>query len=438
MPVREVALSAPGWPPGLPGRRVAVVNWRDPWHRSAGGAEAYAWEIGRRLAAQGARVTFVTARDQGQSRTARVDGVDIVRLGGVFTVYPRVLAWLARHRGRFDAVIDCQNGIPFFTPWVIPRRVPVLCVMHHVHDAQFGVHFPGWMARLGRFLEGPVARRAYRRRACVAVSPSTVAAMRDRLAWTGPIHVVPNGGDPPAAPPGTPSARPSLVCVGRLVAHKRVERVIEAAAALRDEWPGLVLHVVGRGPEQERLTRLAAGAGLGDAVRFHGFVTDEEKARLVSSSWLHLSASQGEGWGLSVLEAAALGVPTVAYDVDGLRDAVRDGRTGRLVRPGESLDVVAGAVLKDVAARRAEIAAECRAWAARFTWDAAARRMARLLMVADVGEGEAYVVRYRAGAGERTVVVECTTPARIHAAGLGEILELRPAGPQEVLLGEPW
>ncbi|MEO3813710.1 glycosyltransferase family 4 protein [Sphaerisporangium sp. B11E5] len=435
MPVREVALSAPGWPPGLPGRRVAVVNWRDPWHRSAGGAEAYAWEIGRRLAERGAEVTFVTARDEGQARTERVDGIDIVRLGGVFTVYPRVLAWLARRRGRFDAVLDCQNGIPFFTPWVTPRRVPVVCVMHHVHDAQFGVHFPGWMARAGRFLEGPVARWAYRNRVCAAVSPSTVTAMRERLAWTGPIHVVPNGGDPPAFRPVPPSERPSLVCVGRLVAHKRVERLIEAAAALRAEWPGLVLHVVGRGPEQERLQRVAAG--LGDLVRFHGFVTPEEKARLVASSWLHLSASQGEGWGLSVLEAAALGVPTVAYDVDGLRDAVRDGRTGRLVRHGESLETVAGALLKEVAARRAEIAAECRSWAARFGWDASARRMARLLTLTDVGEGEAYVVRYRAAATEHAAVIECTTPARIHAAGLGEILELRPAGPQEILLGEP-
>ncbi|GAA1263973.1 glycosyltransferase family 4 protein [Sphaerisporangium rubeum] len=433
MPVREVVLSAPGWPPGLAGRRVAVVNWRDPWHRSAGGAEAYAWEIGRRLAEQGAEVTFVTARDEGQTRADRVDGIDIVRIGGVFTVYPRVLAWLARRR--FDAVIDCQNGIPFFTPWVVPRRVPVVCVMHHVHDAQFGVHFPGWMARAGRFLEGPVARHVYRNRVCAAVSPSTVAAMRDRLGWTGPIHVVPNGGDPPVPAPAPPSEQPSLVCVGRLVAHKRVERIIEAAAALRAEWPGLVLHIVGRGPEEDRLRRTAAD--LGDTVRFHGFVGAHEKARLVASSWLHLSASQGEGWGLSVLEAAALGVPTVAYDVDGLRDAVRDGRTGRLVRHGESLETVAGAMLKDVAARRAEIAAECRAWSSRFGWDESTRRMARLLTLTDVGDGEAYVVRYRTAATERAVVVECTTPERIRAAGLGEILEIRAAGPQEVLLGEP-
>src|SRR5215467_7791247 len=124
--------------PDLSGLRVAIVNWRDPWHPDAGGAERYAWEMGRGLAARGAEVRFLTARAPGQSRR------------------------------------DCRDGIPFFTPCVLPRRVPVLCVVHHVHTAQFSVHFPRWLAWTGRMLEGPAARAAYRRHACVAVSPSTV------------------------------------------------------------------------------------------------------------------------------------------------------------------------------------------------------------------------------------------------------------------------
>ena len=61
-------------------------------------------------------------------------------------MYPRILGWLLAHRWSFDAVLDCQNGIPFFTPCVLPRGVPVLCVVHHVHTAQFGLHFPPWLA----------------------------------------------------------------------------------------------------------------------------------------------------------------------------------------------------------------------------------------------------------------------------------------------------
>ena len=66
-----------------------------------------------------------------------------------------------------------------------------------------------------------------------------------------------------------------------------------------------------------------ASRELAGTVRMRGFVPDGCKRAIVANSVLHLNTSHGEGWGLCVLEAAALGVPTVAYDVDGLRDAVR-------------------------------------------------------------------------------------------------------------------
>ncbi len=82
-----------------------------------------------------------------------------------------------------------------------------------------------------------------------------------------------------------------------------------------------------------------------------------------------------------MLEAAALGVPTVAYDVEGLRDAVRDGQTGWLVRDGDTLaDVVERAVaeLADPD-RRKQVAAACRDWAAQLSWDRSTARMASLI-----------------------------------------------------------
>jgi glycosyltransferase involved in cell wall biosynthesis len=362
--------------PDLSGLRVAIVNWRDPWHPDAGGAERYAWEMGRGLAVRGAKVRFLTARGPGQSRRDGRDGIAITRLGGRFTVYPLVLAWLLAHRRSFDAVVDCQNGIPFFTPCVLPRRVPVLCVVHHVHTAQFSVHFPRWLAWTGKMLEGPAARLAYRRHACVAVSPSTVRAMRERLRWRGDIYLIPNG--TPAPPPAAASRR-SLVMVGRLVAHKRAERVLPIAGRLLGS--GVVIDVVGRGPGSAPLAAAIAARGLTGAVVLRGFLPEAEKQAIVSGALLHLSTSQGEGWGLCVLEAAAAGVPTVAYDVDGLRDAVRDGETGWLVGDGELIEDVTERALKELAdpLRRAAVAAACRAWAARFSWDWSTARMATLI-----------------------------------------------------------
>jgi glycosyltransferase involved in cell wall biosynthesis len=367
--------------PDLGGTRVAVVNWRDPWHPDAGGAERYAWAMARGLAGRGAAVCFVTARAPGQARREHRDGIEIVRTGGRFTVYPLVLGWLLAHRRSFHAVLDCQNGIPFFTPLVLPLSTPVLCVMHHVHSVQWDMHFPAWVARAGRLLEGPVARRVYRRHGCVAVSPSTVAAMRARLRWTGDVYVIPNGAPEPAAQAAA-GVGGTVSWVGRLVAHKRPGLILPVAERLRGR--GISIDVVGRGPALPTLAGQVSAAGLAGVVRLRGFLPEAEKTALVAGSLLHLNTSHGEGWGLCVLEAAALGVPTVAFDVDGLRDAVRDGETGWLVRDGERIEDVTERAVKELAdpARRAAVAAACRAWAARFSWDASAARMAGLVAAA--------------------------------------------------------
>jgi glycosyltransferase involved in cell wall biosynthesis len=437
--IHAAAQQRRGLPDDVAGLRIAVANWRDPWHPEAGGAERYAWEIGRRLVARGARVTFLTARAPGQARRGGRDGITVARMGGRFTVYPLLLGWLLAHRRSFDAVLDCQNGIPFFTPWVLPRRVPVLCVMHHVHTAQFGVHFPRWLAAAGRVLEGPVARRAYRRHACVAVSPSTVTAMRERLRWTGDVYLIPNGAPAPvAAAPAGPAGR-SLAWVGRLVAHKRAERILPVAKRLAGA--GCTVDVVGRGPAAPSLASAVAAAGLDGVVRLHGFLPEVRKEQIVAGSLLHLNTSQGEGWGLCVLEAAALGVPTVAFNVDGLRDAIWEGRTGWLVRAGETIEDVTERAVKELAdpARRREVSAACRAWAASLSWDRSAARMAALIAASvhyatsRARHPGAWIV---SGPGqERADGVLAEGPALDLLLAAAPGLARRPATPLERLLG---
>ena len=425
----------------LDGKRIAIVNWRDPWHPDAGGAEVYAWEMASQLVRRGARVHFVTSRAPGQRRRDRRDGVEVVRMGGRFSVYPLVLTWLLAQRGSFDAVADCQNGIPFFTPWVLPRRVPVLCVMHHVHDRQFGVHFPGWLAWLGRLLEGPVARWSYRRHACVAVSLSTVQAMRERLHWTGPTYLVPNGISRMTPPVPEPVAeQASITWVGRLVAHKRVDRVLDVAARLAGT--GVTIHVIGRGPQAGPVAEQAAARGLGGVVKLHGYLPGHEKSALVARSLLHLNTSHGEGWGLCVLEAAALGVPTVAYEVDGMRDAVRDGETGWLVADGELLENVVEQALKELAdpARRASIQSACRRWASCFAWERSAERFSILLAAAircgssrGTRDG-AGLIRYYDIDGGHTIIAEGPVRDVVLEHGANAV-ELGEPTPMERLLG---
>lgn len=354
----------------LRGARVVLVNWRDPGHRHAGGSERYAWELATGLAHAGAHVQLLTSRDRGQGRRSRIDGIDVRRRGGRFTYYAWTAGRLLLARRRIDLLVDAENGIPSFAPLFVRRATPVVLVVHHVHLDQFGVHFPPGLARVGRILEGRVMPSVYRGARAVAVSESTRQDMIDRLGWMGDIEVVHNGAPSPR-PPGQ-SVPGAVVVLGRLVAHKRVDRVVEAVSELRRSGRAISLDVVGRGPEQARLHELVDRHALRGHVRIHGYLSEQDKLAVLSRSRLHVCASDGEGWGQVVLEAAAAGVPTVARNVVGLRDSIIPGRTGWLLEQGDRLaDGIAGALDElDEDARRRAMAAACSTWAARFTWDA--------------------------------------------------------------------
>lgn len=365
----------------LRGARVVVANWRDLDHSMAGGSERYAWEFARGLVQAGARVEFLTARENGQSRSEVRDGIRIVRRGGRFSYYLLGLLWLLARRNRIDAVVDAEAGIPQFAPLVLSRRrTAMMLIVHHVHLDQFGIHFPGPLAMLGRFLEGTVMPLVYRGITTVAVSESTRSAMVERLGWTQPITVLHNGNAAASPVLTAPEDTVDRVLVlGRLVPQKRVDLVIQAVAALQQTRPGLHLDIVGRGAERDRLESLVEDLDLGKHVTFHGFVSDEEKAALLGRARLHVCASDAEGWGQVVVEAAGHGVPTVARDVPGLRDSVRHETTGWLVpEPTTDLAAVQARLLVGISCaldelddpeRRLEISSACSQWAARYDWE---------------------------------------------------------------------
>lgn len=239
--------------------RIAILNWRDSSHPEAGGAELYSESVARELAAEGHDVTLVTSRPAATAPRERRDGYRVVRRGGRFTLYPWVLLWLLRHRNRIDGVIDSQNGIPFFSPLVVGRRVPVVLLMHHVHQNQFALYFGPLVARVGRWLESTAARRVYGRRTVAAVSPSTRAAVRTRLRLRGLVHLAPCGLGEAAAPSVTVRGSvPRIVCVGRLVPHKRLDLLLDALPAVLARVPGLVVDLVGDGQDRDALAARAA------------------------------------------------------------------------------------------------------------------------------------------------------------------------------------
>lgn len=361
---------------------LAILNWRDEGHPEAGGAELFCHQVAAQLAAAGHQVTYVTARHPGApARSEHPGGYSVVRSGGRFTVYPRALWWLLRHAGKLDGVVDSQNGIPFFSPLAVRRQTPVVLLMHHVHQEQFALYFPPPVAAVGRWLESSVARFVYGRRAVAAVSPSTRSATRRQLRLRGTIRLTPCGLAPATTHSRTRSSEPTVVTVGRLVPHKQMHLLVAALPDVIAARGPVTIHIIGDGSELPRLRELALRLGVGEQVLFHGRVSDLRRDELLSGAWLTVNPTVGEGWGLSVLEANRIGVPALAFTVDGLRDSVVDGVTGWLVPPGEQLGPRIAEALHALTdeATAAEYESASRAWASAFTWDATAAGLLKLL-----------------------------------------------------------
>jgi glycosyltransferase involved in cell wall biosynthesis len=355
--------------------RILVVNWLDRENPQAGGAEEHLHEIFGRLASRGHDVTALVSGWKGCEPRTRLDGIDVRRAGGRYTFSLAAPLYYRRHlaSGGFDVVIEDLNKVPVFARYWVDA--PVVLLAHHLFGTTAFQAGPFPVAAATWLLERPVPY-IFRSTPAVAVSESTRADLVVRGLDADFIEVIPNGIELDLytpQPEGAEAARPTLLFLGRLKKYKRVDLVIEAVARLAADGSEVELLVGGVGDQLGVLRTLASQRGVAHRVSFLGFVTDEEKRRLLRDSWVHVLTSPKEGWGISNLEAAACGTPTVASDSPGLRESVIDGETGLLVPHGDvpALCEALGALLAD-ADRRREMGRKARTFAEGFSWDASA------------------------------------------------------------------
>lgn len=362
--------------------RVLMLSWRDAQHPEAGGSETFVERVSGGLVDVGHSVTVVTSGHPGAASDQDVNGVRHLRLGGRYSVFARAAGYLARHGREYDVILDIQNGVPFWTP--VFTRTPVVVVVHHVHREQWPEVFDPVRARLGWWLESRIAPRIYRKRPYVTVSDATRRELVQLGVAEERVTVVYSGNDLPSAPDVARSAHPSLVVLGRLVPHKRVELALEALAQHLIRYPDLELTVVGHGYWEPELYAAAEELGVRGSVRFLGFVDDDTKHEVLARSWVHVLPSVKEGWGLVVVEAGFHGTPTVAFrDAGGTAESVVDGVTGLLADDDEGLVAAVGLLLGD-GPRRDSLGTAARVHARQFNWEATSRGVeAALLRAAD-------------------------------------------------------
>jgi glycosyltransferase involved in cell wall biosynthesis len=341
-----------------------------------GGAEIFTREVCRRWVKAGHEVTLFASEFSGCKREEVADGIRIVRAGGKYGVYRWARKFYRKlfSREDFDVVVDEINTRPFFAPKFVSNGERVVALVHQLareywfYETSFPVSYVGYYFLENRWLRGYVDIPT------VTVSESTkqdlvnlgfkrVFVISEGLNFT-PLDSVPEK-----------EARPVVVFVGRLVRAKRPDDAVRAFGFVREKLPGAELWVVGDGYFRRELERLAGGG-----VRFFGGLGDVERRRLVGRAWVLVNPSVREGWGLNVLEANGLGVPCVAYDVAGLRDSVRDGVTGVLVRSGDvgGLAKALVGVLEDEGFRR-RLSWNALEYARGFSWDRTAEEFMKVI-----------------------------------------------------------
>ncbi|MCX7819164.1 MAG: glycosyltransferase family 4 protein [Kiritimatiellae bacterium] len=366
--------------------RILLVEFRDPLHPQAGGAETLLLEVAARLVAAGHGVDYLCCRPAGAAPQCELRGVRVIRRGPqpLFNYVAPAAALRLRREHHHDVIVEGLDKVPFFLPLLRPGCAVVAHVPHLFGETIFR-EAPWPLAAYVWAMERPIPW-VYRRCRFSALSETTRDDLIRRGVRPDRIRVIPPGIDharyrPDASVPR--AAVPTLLYVGRLKRYKSIETALAALAQLRRDMPEARLEIVGAGDHEPALRRTAAELGLGDAVDFAGRVSEEEKIRRMRRACALVYPSPKEGWGLSVIEANACGTPAIASDSPGLRDAVLDGVSGMLVRHGDprALATAARRLLTDpaLAARLREGALR---WAARFSWERAAADMADLLRAA--------------------------------------------------------
>ena len=269
-------------------------------------------------------------------------------------------------------VVHTHTAKAGFVGRIAARLAGVPVVLHTFHGHVFHGYFSPAKTRLFLLIERLGARLSTR---IITISPR----LREEIVQygvtaRGRIVVIPLGLDLDAfasQPRATGHFRRSLGlpadaklvgAVGRLVPIKNIPLLLEAAALARQEDPDIRVVLVGDGELRDELEARAEALGLADAVVFAGWRRD--LASVYADLDVVVISSDNEGTPASLIEAMATGCPVVSTRVGGVPDLIGDGKTGRLVPPGdrEALAAALLALFRDPkrTARMADLA-RCRA-----------------------------------------------------------------------------
>jgi glycosyltransferase involved in cell wall biosynthesis len=335
---------------------------------TVGGGERWMRDLALRLADAGHDVTYLTMRHW-EDEAPTLAGVRILALAPAGRVYRaerrtfgpplRFGLAVARHLlargGSYDVVHTASFPyFPLLAAAAARRRAGYLLVVDwfEVWTRDYWRRYAGTLAgTLGWLVQRACIRVTHRAHCLSQLHARRLVAE----GYRGVPTVLPGLYEGPSEP--TPSAEvdPDLVVyAGRHVREKRLDALISGFGRARELRPGLRLELYGDGPDRPRVEALARALGPDGSVRFAGKRTEAEVAEALARAACLATASEREGYGLVVVEAAARGTPSivVAGPENAATELVHEGVNGAIA-PSAAPDDLAGTLLRVVAAGEA-------------------------------------------------------------------------------------
>lgn len=352
---------------------IVVFAWRDLSNPEAGGAENYVTRVAEDLVEQGHSVTYLTSKHPDAPSLEEKNGITYQRMGSKFTIFLQLpLHFLFKLKGKTDFVIENYNVWPFLVPWLHKNSITII---HHLQQQEWETEFGEVLGPVLRDIARFLTKISYSGNHVVTVSKSSQEEILEHGINPSKLEIIYNGIDDyffENDPPEKPSDKIYLVSLGRLKKHKRIDLALKlAAGAIHTHGiKNIHIDIMGQGDQDKPLKKLVADLDIKEYVTFHGFVDDDTRLALLQRSHLHFQLSPKEGWGITVVEAASQGVPTICFNVPGLRDSVKPS-TGYIVAQESELQSTFLEALREVSTRSESYLSKletAREWAARFSW----------------------------------------------------------------------
>jgi glycosyltransferase involved in cell wall biosynthesis len=358
--------------------KILWLAHRDPMNPRAGGAERTINEVCTRLVQRGHKVILLTGGWQGCKPVENLQGIEIHRFGR--NIAPHLALPVLLLKYHFDLVVnDLGHAVPWISSSILNKHNVVF--FRHLHSRSL----PGQVKPVtAKFITAIERCYFILYHDTVFVTESTTSR-NDLLKLEikgDKIIMIPPGVDQKLFHPAAKSEYPSMVYFGGMRRYKRPEEVLYLLKSLLHKIEGIRLFIIGTGPEEQNMKKLANGFNVQNHVEFKGRISSVKLSNIVASAWLNVHTSVTEGWGLSIIEASAAGTPTVAYDVPGVRDTVEDEINGIKVKDGnrKALAEAAFSILNDPErwwSSSIEVAKKYSWDATAELWDSLIRKVAR-------------------------------------------------------------